>query len=476
MNDTWIFSPGRSRRAVLALAGVLLMALIASSCGLRASPEGVEAVTPNAEVSLSPATFCIGETLTASYDGGPQVTSCGSTPESNNCKGASLESNGTTGGLGFPFGYGASNLHGSVSGTAMALVTVHATYAVEWEVWSHYRDLREQARPESGSTWTGRVRDIASAVPIQDGVEVAYYYKIVCDEETHTRRLGINPDRPPSYIEPRQLPGGVLSACAAIDQVCVSEVDGVHAWRLSVDGGPTVELGGPDNPRCTDAFRGYQPEDISLEPVYLTGYGPHGPDLGTSCDQYDEFNWSGAAILNYHMAGSNLCAIDHEYGDLGRWDGGNLDQFIFGSIPLQLAARERCLAALDPAFVAQLPLVPVDVVAGEAPPASSLPIVISAGGDDDQPGIAAICDLESSCGDGTCQEGCEDAYTCSQDCEPSEAACPPGTYYAPVTNQCIAIQIPEPKKEKRGDDGGSCPAGQSWKCKTSTYPPVCSCQ
>ena len=175
MNGTWILSPGRIRHAALVLAGVLILALALAGCDLRASPEGVEAVNPSASISLSPRAFCIGETITASYDGGPQVTSCGSTPDSNNCKGASLESNGTTGDLGFPFGYGASNLHGSVSGTAMALVTVHATYAVEWEVWSHYRDLREQARPESGSTWTGRVRDIASAVPIQDGVEVAYY-------------------------------------------------------------------------------------------------------------------------------------------------------------------------------------------------------------------------------------------------------------------------------------------------------------
>lgn len=58
--------------------------------------------------------------------------------------------------------------------------------------------------------------------------------------------------------------------------------------------------------------------------------------------------------------------------------------------------------------------------------------------------------------------------------EPSEANCPPGTYYAPVTNQCIAIEIKSPRPDQKCSDFGtlsSCTAagctwdGQSQSCK-----------
>ncbi len=477
----------RIRRSVLALAQVSIFALIVGGCNLMVSPQGVEAVTPSAQVSLSPNTFCVGEILTATYNGGPQVSSCGSTPDSHECKGAELLARG----WGFPFGFAETNLHGSVSGPVDVLSSFSVTYRVEWENWAHFRDLRVPAQPGSGATWTGRVSATDSVQPLLNGGRLTYFDRLVCDEETHTVRFGRNEDRGASLVrngDESANVNGELSACAAIDQVCISESDAAYHWRLSVEGGPSVVLGGPDNPRCTDAFQGYQPEDISLEAVDLTGYGPPGPNLGSPCNPADfNFDWQGIPIVEYEVAGSNLCAINHENGaELARWNGENLDGFQFGSIPLQPAARERCLAALDPAFVNQIPLVPVDSFEVEQYiPATPLPIVIDDGSNSSsEPDIVTICDLANTCGDGVCQTGCEDAITCSQDCQPSESNCPPGTYYAPVTNRCIQIQIPTPTKKKNNDggnggngsDGGSCPVGQSWKCNMTKFPAVCGCQ
>jgi hypothetical protein len=479
VNNAQVISIQGIRRSTLVLAQALIFALVAGGCNLMVSSQGVEAVTPSAVVNLSPDIFCVGETLTATYNGGPQVSSCGSTPDSQECKGAELLARG----WGFPFGFEETNLHGSVSGPADVLFPFSVTYQVEWENWSHYRDLRVPAQPGSGATWTGRVSATDSAQPLLEGGRLTYFDRLVCDEETHTVRFGRDENRGGSLI--RNDAGGVyasgdLSACAAIDQVCISESDAAYRWRLSATDGPSVVLGGPDNPRCTDAFRGYQPQDISLEAVDLTGYGPPGPNLGSPCNPAD-FNsdWLGVPIVEYEVAGSNLCAINHDDGELARWNGENLDGFQFGSIPLQPAARERCLAALDPAFVAQIPLTPVDVIEGsEYIPATPLPIIIDDGSDNGEPDIATICDLANTCGDGVCQAGCENAITCSQDCQPSEANCPSGTYYAPVTNRCIQIQIPTPKEKNGNDggDGGRCPTGQSWKCNMTKFPPVCSCQ
>lgn len=68
---TWIISIRRARRSMVVLVEILTVILIAAGCNLRASPEGVEAVTPSAFVSVFPRLFCPGEILTASYDGGP---------------------------------------------------------------------------------------------------------------------------------------------------------------------------------------------------------------------------------------------------------------------------------------------------------------------------------------------------------------------------------------------------------------------
>ncbi|MBM3126712.1 MAG: hypothetical protein FJZ87_16860 [Chloroflexi bacterium] len=46
--------------------------------------------------------------------------------------------------------------------------------------------------------------------------------------------------------------------------------------------------------------------------------------------------------------------------------------------------------------------------------------------------------------------------------EPSEENCPPGTYYAPVTNRCIDIQVPQ------GDGTGGSEGGSSGGCSLTT--------
>jgi hypothetical protein len=81
-------------------------------------------------------------------------------------------------------------------------------------------------------------------------------------------------------------------------------------------------------------------------------------------------------------------------------------------------------------------------------------------------------DANSSCGPVT--PAIVPPPTATATLEPSEENCPPGTYYAPVTNQCIAIQISSPKPgggEKCSDHGnsGSCSAaGCSWDGQTQS--------
>lgn len=57
----------------------------------------------------------------------------------------------------------------------------------------------------------------------------------------------------------------------------------------------------------------------------------------------------------------------------------------------------------------------------------------------------------------------------------SAADCPAGTYFAPVTSRCIAIQLP-PTSRTGKDSGGECPAGKSYSCTTTGMMVVCGCR
>lgn len=362
-----------------------------------------------------------------------------------------------------------------MSAPASAVGNYTFTYAVEWETWSSFRGLRVPAQPDSGQTWTGRKTDWDWAYPVGDGeTRLDYRHQLVCDEDTHTWRWGTGDDGRAgmsrvsgTYWGGPPLPGRP-SACVALTQVCINNEDAVYPTRVRVEGGPSVLLGGPDNPRYTDEFEGYHPDDIIIEPGIIRDT-PDGlnESWGESCDPRSENTHPLGNILGFYVAASSMCATGPiNEGTFPSWPLDGADQFHFGSTELRGAARDRCLAVMDPSFVAQIPLVPVDLVEGEEyPPAPPLPII--------------ACDLGNTCGDDACLAACEDAVNCPQDCEPSEANCPPGTYFAPVTNRCIAIQIPAPNIENGGDGGGGgqgCPVGTSWKCKAATFPPVCGCQ
>ncbi len=54
--------------------------------------------------------------------------------------------------------------------------------------------------------------------------------------------------------------------------------------------------------------------------------------------------------------------------------------------------------------------------------------------------------------------------------------CPAATYYAPVTDKCIAVQIPPTRKPQEGESGGSCPPGKTYSCGGTGITVVCGCK
>ncbi len=58
---------------------------------------------------------------------------------------------------------------------------------------------------------------------------------------------------------------------------------------------------------------------------------------------------------------------------------------------------------------------------------------------------------------------------------PSSVSCPPGTYYAEGSQQCVQIQIITPKPGSGNSGNNQCPAGQKWVCTGITHL-TCSCQ
>src|SRR5688572_21337056 len=128
MNGIWLISV-RRLRWILVRAAVLLRTVAVVACNLN--PERVEAVTPSASVAFFPSTYCIGETLTVRWDGGPQVGTCDTPQSVDNCKGASVRVVPTSpSGLSVAFGFDARNLNGSSSGAADFLTGYVANYLV----------------------------------------------------------------------------------------------------------------------------------------------------------------------------------------------------------------------------------------------------------------------------------------------------------------------------------------------------------
>jgi hypothetical protein len=132
-----------SRRRLCTLLGAALLAAL-GAVGCNLNQEQWEAIEPQAEVWIVPNTFCIGETLTVAWDGGPQVGTCGSSPNVGDCKGAGvIVLPNLPLGLSVPFGFDDYNLNGSSSGPADFLVEViqaNQQYEVEFELWTPWNE------------------------------------------------------------------------------------------------------------------------------------------------------------------------------------------------------------------------------------------------------------------------------------------------------------------------------------------------
>lgn len=476
MHQTRLIVRHRVRHRLRTLLAALFAALGIVGCNLNA--EQWEAIEPSAEVSISPSTFCVGEILTVSWDGGPQVATCGSAPNVDDCKGAALSvTPNRPSGLSFPFGFDAFNLSGSASGPADIFSAYGARYYVEWDGWAGRRGYREWWDSPAPARWHGVVRAQAEAEPLGEGEgSVAYLDTLVCDETTRTWRFGRTQD---SAIVTTggggySGPGG-LSACAGITgQVCIPDTyrSAAYTFTVSVPGGPSVVLGPEGNPsgypRCTDAFVGYHPEDVRIEPYppgthWAAGVG--GQVYGGSCTPgFDGrgYYWIGQSFLTYEIAGSTMCTVGETPSSVpASFSTGGLDVFQFGTVQLQGVSLDRCRVALDPDF-----LEAYDARFGTIPPGAG-------GGSPDEPPSqpAAGADLCANNG-GISWQGTSCVCPGVLD---YVTLCADGAKIDQVTEQSCVPDDPAACQDQDAQQGGAPPvcACTCTQWNMTAYPPTC---
>lgn len=165
-----------------------------------------------------------------------------------------------------------------------------------------------------------------------------------------------------------------VSECVAVEQVCNRSGEALNA--VSDEDG-TAAILSPDG--CTDAF-GSVRTDLAIDPVLDPVF-----DSGLR----------------------HPCTPDEEL----------------------LPGEERAPLPDDITLVLQ---VTCQIPSGSSDCSASMPIMSEPEGPSDE-GIATICNLEETCGDGVCDQPCEDAQFCAEDCQPEGGApvCGDGTLSPP---------------------------------------------
>jgi hypothetical protein len=464
MNEVITVSKKRLRQIAALIALTLIAAVIMAGCAPGSTwnfwSDLASTVAPKAELSVVPALYCPGEILHVTWDARPQFSDC---DRGAHCKSAKLQSNTdppvNTWDLDNPWItttlYGSGDPVGPESPPYPAYVlSVNIPRLFSPRNFFRYQwgspDLLGGGRGE-GSTIFAHARAYPYGSPgLPEGATnrniVEVERRMVCDEDsgqweylpgTQTRytRSICTPEGECTTDVTYILPGEFsipFSACSSIQEVCGGEEGPVSFDAVGFTGGHAAfTLNSRSS--CSSALAGYHPSA-------LNGGGP----LPITVDSPER-----GAMLGQPCTGNGL----------------PLRRVMYSVELSPCTTPDQLIGPFATACENALTTSATEAIQSEAGPPT---------GDG---GLVAICDLENSCGDGACQAGCEDAVSCAQDCEPSDANCPSGTYYAPVTNQCIAIQIVEPKKDNGGGDdggGGACPAGQSWTCNLTNG--KCSCK